>query len=293
MQIPLTLFPLKMVHGIYSVQGEDGRLPDRMRMLETGMCADSFATMAPHVVVSDMFRTAEASLAAMQKKRGVQPPSYSHHNYGRAIDLDVDQTLKMMRAQEMTTGDYPDGQDVAPENFTGDHVPVKDKRTLDFWLAERGWYCFRGDHKTGRSKAHPNDESWHYDFLGDLVHHYRPRYSYVNERRTAWAACQSKYAAHWLARLKILAEGPSAGLEYYGTAMDCQTMLFTRGFYNGAIDGKIGPQTREAIGALQRAWKLPETMKLDAKTVQVLVYVCAQRVIVPYETAVAADMSVN
>lgn len=38
---------------------------------------------------SDVFRTAEQSLAARASKAGVQPPGFSAHNFGLAIDLDV------------------------------------------------------------------------------------------------------------------------------------------------------------------------------------------------------------
>src|SRR5690349_9147621 len=173
-------------------------MPDRMRMLETGPCADNFAReLAPFVVVSDMFRTAEASLAARAKKAGVQPPSFSHHNYGRAIDLDVGDSIARLRAAEQT---FDPGD--------GDPVTVRDKRGLDLWLAARGWFCFRGDHKTGKSKAHPADESWHFDFLGDVHPAHRPSYPYGNDRAIAWAVCQSHYAGAWLGVLGDLALGP-------------------------------------------------------------------------------------
>jgi hypothetical protein len=46
---------------------------------------------------TDIFRTPELSLWARQQpgKRGVQPPGKSAHNFGLAIDLDVEGTLKL------------------------------------------------------------------------------------------------------------------------------------------------------------------------------------------------------
>lgn len=248
MQINLTRFPVDMVRGIYEVGGVDGRLPDRMRVLESGPCAGSFARDLAHVVVvSDMFRSPESSLAAMQKKRGVQPPSFSHHNYGRAIDLDVRESYKQSGCRS--------------------------KRELDLLMAERGWYCYRGDHGTGRTAQHPYDESWHFDFLGDVPVELRPQYPYRNDRSIAWAACRARYGVGWRMRTRHLAS--RIGPEFDQAVRECQLQLRDRGFYHGAVDGIPGPQTRAAVGALQRAWRLPETGKLDPGTVQVLDYVCA------------------
>jgi hypothetical protein len=44
---------------------------------------------------TDLWRSAELSLFARQEKRGVQPPGFSAHNYGLAIDVDVDGTIKL------------------------------------------------------------------------------------------------------------------------------------------------------------------------------------------------------
>lgn len=249
MKIDLTRFPLRFVTGIYKINGEEGRMPDRMRMLATGSCADNFAkNLADKIVVSDMFRSAESSLDAMQRKRGVQPPSFSHHNYGRAIDLDTTASMK--------------------------RLGVKTKRELDKFMESCGWYCYRGDHRN-------EFEAWHFDYLGDLDPSQRPRYPYKNERSIAWAACSYLYAHNWQDVLNDLAGGERSGLRYFAAAMKCQDMLKDRGFYNGAIDGKIGPISRAAIGALQRAWLLPTTGRLDARTVQILTYVCADVTITP------------
>lgn len=280
MQLHLTRFPAKLVEGAYKgdvdpgpgVEIDTSMMPDRMRMLETGDCAESFARdLVAYVVVSDMFRPAESSLAAMKKKTGVQPPSFSHHNYGRAIDLSTTATLARMRAAGVTVG------------IEGELVPVTNKRTLDLWLAARGWYCFRGDHKTGRSKLHLYDESWHFDYLGDVPPFQRPRYPYRVNRAIPWAVVAQTYGRTWSAVSADLAKGPSAGLVYFAAAMRCQEKLKARDFYHGAIDGKIGPQSRAAIAALQRAWCVyapgRETGRLDPRTVQVLEYVTMPRVI--------------
>jgi hypothetical protein len=115
------------VVGIYT----KGRLPERMRFLHPEAAA-SFVNFIPGVTVSDMFRSPEASLAAVRAKRGAMPPGWSGHNYGLSIDLDVKATMKIL---------------------------LLTKRDLDEWMESHGWYCHRRDHKLAF-------ESWHYNFLG-------------------------------------------------------------------------------------------------------------------------------
>jgi Putative peptidoglycan binding domain/D-alanyl-D-alanine carboxypeptidase len=82
--------------------------------------------------ISDMFRSAEMSLQALQQKSGVQPPGFSAHNFGMAIDVAVDACLSSFALT---------------------------KEGFDSLMARYGWYCHRKDHKLGF-------EAWHYNFLG-------------------------------------------------------------------------------------------------------------------------------
>lgn len=86
------------------------------------------------LVYTDIFRSADASLAAIAKKRGVQRPAYSAHNYGLAFDLDVPATLHKL--------------DIA-------YVELTDL------LQRYGWYCHRRDGNPTES------ESWHFNYLGE------------------------------------------------------------------------------------------------------------------------------
>lgn len=82
--------------------------------------------------VSDMYRTPEASLMAMQQKTGVMPPGFSGHGFGFSIDVAVDACLKAFG---------------------------KSKQQFDEMMESFGWYCHRKDHGRG-------SEDWHYNFFG-------------------------------------------------------------------------------------------------------------------------------
>lgn len=118
--------------GIYTIDGAAWRMPARALFLEPGAAA-AFAKLYPFVVISDALRSAESSLNAVRRGRGAQPPGYSAHNYGLAIDLSTSATMRR-------------GQ-------------IRSKATLDELLESHGWYCHRRDHLL-------EHESWHYNFLG-------------------------------------------------------------------------------------------------------------------------------
>lgn len=82
--------------------------------------------------VSDIFRSPESSLMAMQQKTGVQPPGYSGHNFGFSIDVATDACLKSFG---MT------------------------KKEFDEMMESHGWYCHRKDRARGF-------EDWHYNHFG-------------------------------------------------------------------------------------------------------------------------------
>jgi hypothetical protein len=104
------------------------------------------------LVVSDMFRSMKASYErkyppGRPPRKDVQPPGFSAHNFGLAIDLAVDETMK--------------------------GLGIKKKPELDAFMAEYGWYCHRKDGQRG-------SEDWHFNYLGYLI----PK---DNERSTAGA----------------------------------------------------------------------------------------------------------
>lgn len=140
--------------GIYGAARD--KFPERAALLYPA-ARESFLRLEAAtggLVYSDMWRSAESSLAAMASKRGVQPPGFSAHNYGLAVDVAVDETLK--RAKE----DYA-------------------------WLLQvmrdEGWYCHRRDNEQGM-------ESWHFNWLGPDADKLLAKVSPTNRRTWSQAA---------------------------------------------------------------------------------------------------------
>jgi hypothetical protein len=231
-----------LVWGIYD-NDKDGvarEMPARMRYLEHSAYAD-WAPLSQWVVVSDMYRSPESSLAARASGRGAQPPGFSAHNFGEAVDVALDATMtnlaKLRGAKRVT------------------------KPELDAELAEYGWYCHRTDGKVGKSKIHPHDESWHYNHLG------RGKSTAGFRSTAAWVEAQ-------------IVERYGAAL-YLGAPADrpanAQAALKRLGMYSGRIDGLFGPISTQGLKAFQRAWGLRDTGKLDDRTCRTLAYVSSDR----------------
>jgi len=249
--LQLASLPTGKVEGVYGAQKNE--LPYRMRLLAPDAAESYLRELAGAVVVSDMFRSPESSLAAVRAGRGAQPPSRSLHNFGIAIDLDTGRTRKKM---VMDLG-----------------MPSVSKKELDDWMEKRGWYCHRRDHGSGKTKDHPSDESWHYNFLG------------VGAMISPTVKSTSGYAEQEI-------------VKRYGAAWtnvtdkEAQQLLTELRLYHGAIDGDLGPLSTEAIRAFQRTWGLIATNAqgkevatrkavlvgvLEPFTVRTLVYVTCAR----------------
>jgi hypothetical protein len=138
----------------YGVGGV-GSIPVRMRWLRAE-CAES---LPPGLTMSDIYRSPISSLAAVKAKRGALPPGYSNHNYGGAVDVDVDMTMRRMG--------------------------MKSKAALDEYMTGFGWHCHRSDHRRG-------SEDWHYNHLPD-----RPAGAYSSDE--AEARLVALYGAAWAA----------------------------------------------------------------------------------------------
>lgn len=219
----LALSYVTQVMGIYGKH--KNALPKRMRWLHPDAERSFREQLAAYVVVSDMFRSAESSLWAIENRQGAARPGKSGHNFGLSIDLDVRKTLRKLG--------------------------FKTKRHLDQWMAKRGWFCHRMDHRRGW-------EDWHYNFLG-----VDQTFIQATDKRTSAALerkIQKLYGKYFkLGRKQI------------------QKRLQSLRLYNGEIDGTIGPLSREAVKAFQRTWKLTVDGIPGKDTQRTLAYVTAER----------------
>ena len=209
------------VRGTYTIKGVPNRMPDRALFMHPEAAA-AFDKVAPWIVVSDMFRSPESSLNAVATGRGAQPPGYSAHNYGGAVDAALRESMA--------------------------RLGVKTKRELDEAMEAVGFYCHRRDHEMGH-------ESWHFNYLGVGAKVSGSITSDEVERRI---------------------------LEMYGHAlapdnMECQRLLAKLGLYHGDSDGDIGPLSRQAVRAFERAWGLNVDSVLDSRTRRTLAYVACER----------------
>jgi hypothetical protein len=230
MILQLADLPTIAVRGVYTIDGIPGRMPARALYLHPDAARSFLDDLAEAVTVSDVFRSAESSLAAVRAGRGAKPPGYSGHNYGLSIDLDIPATSKAVGA---TT-----------------------KKNLDLWMAQRGWVCHRSDYAPASWKPIAN-EAWHYNFL--------PGHTWG---KSSPAALEARIVELY-------------GAQFVLDEKAQQVALATLHLYHGAIDGELGPLSKEAIRAFQRTWGLPETGKADARTQRTLAFVASERQVVP------------
>lgn len=264
MQLRLVRVPPEMVRGEYAITR---KTPNGLRLDQLFVNAllwSVFKACAPRIVIGDLCRTIASSLARMIEKPGlVQAPSWSHHHFAAAFDLNTRMTLK--------------------------HGGFKTRRELDAWLAERGAPMFwiePGADNPGTEKipkGHPlhnaGAETYHHSmFTGeDLAWLMKPG----NARSTEGSA------EGWIQR-------------HYGEWLDlrrwkqpCVTakrMLTKLGHYHGECDDDWDAEARAALGMFQRAaqvitWCRKKGIKnyvegqLDAATARVLAFASADRIV--------------
>lgn len=239
LKLQLAHVPLR---GIYKTK--DGLLPPRWSRLHPEAAAALIRVQgADDLVYSDAFRSPEQSLQAAREKRGVQPPGYSAHNFGLAVDLALDDYVPpgSERDAAMRPGTLSRLGCGYPELCTR--------------LAAEGWYCHRRDGKRGA-------ESWHFNWLGP--HSATALALAVPENPRTWADAAEHAVRAWY--------GAQLALDVRAAQ---EALAFIR-LYRGEVDGLFGPRTREAVRAFQRAWALPETGTLTDRTQRVLAVVTAE-----------------
>jgi len=132
------------------------------------------------------------------------------------------------------------------------------KKDMDTELAKAGWYCHRKDHEI-------DSECWHYNYFGPDPGRYLDASSaYGSTASGLELMIQDRYGAGFVL-----------------TPSEIQTVLSQMKLYTGTIDGDLGPLSRQAIKAFQRAWRLPETGLAGQDTQRLLSFIGSQREDVP------------
>ncbi len=130
-----------------------------------------------------------------------------------------------------------------------------DKPALDRAMESFGWWCHRKDGRRG-------SEDWHYSFLG-VGQAAQPYLDAAKASTVRAAAVEARIKATFGADLLLSPD-------------EAQIGLARMKLYHGEIDGRFGGGSREALKAFQRAWSLPVTGELDARTERTLAYVTAE-----------------
>jgi peptidoglycan hydrolase-like protein with peptidoglycan-binding domain len=132
------------------------------------------------------------------------------------------------------------------------HVSGWTKKQLDEFMADHGWYCYWRD-----SDKHPL-EDWHYNYFGDDPARWLAECAHDRTTGGLEAKIQSLF-----------------GSQFVLTPHDAQADLRSLRMYSGALDGELGPISRAAIAAFQRAWNLFDDGQLNIKTQRTLAFLAA------------------
>lgn len=129
-------------------------------------------------------------------------------------------------------------------------------------MAAHDWHCHRRD---GRGPH--ESEAWHFNYLGPRSSDYL---SHADVRSPAtWSLPVETRILELHANDFVM--GPTR----------VQTLLQKLRFYSGELDGDMGPLSREAISAFQRAWDLPDDGVAGPQTQRTLAFVSAERRVAP------------
>lgn len=208
-------------------QDYKGQVPKRMRYLapDVGPRLLELDKDTGGYIYTDMWRSADASLAARRVKRGVQRPGYSPHGYGLAVDLDLYGIMKKFKVHY------------------GDIVEV---------MRAHNWFCHR------RDGAGPDEsEAWHFNYLGNDSDKYLQHVD--TDRPATWsnaveARILERYGTNfsmapteiqsWLTQLKMYGGDLNADL----SSQLCREaiMAFQRA-WDLDVDGDAGPMTQRTL----------------------------------------------
>lgn len=125
-----------LLHRLQNVKGDVSR-PFLSR--DAALSLETVEKDTDGLIYRDIWRDAVSSLVAKRMRKTGELPGYSAHNYGLAVDLNVEAILSQKKIR------YED---------------------LLWIMKRRGWYCFRRDGVEGQSGSD------HFNFLGESADHY-------------------------------------------------------------------------------------------------------------------------
>jgi len=204
-----------------------GQVPTRMRFLapDVGPALLQLNKDTGGYIYTDVWRSADSSLAARRVKRGVQRPAYSPHNYGFAVDLDLYGIMKKYHVK------YPDIVEV---------------------MLAHDWYSHR------RDGAGPDEsESWHFNYLGPDHDKYMAKVD-INDHATWSNAVEMRIIERYGSDFSLSPtqiQSLLAQLKMYGGEIDgnlssalCReaVMAFQRA-WDLAVDGDPGIMTQRTL----------------------------------------------
>lgn len=207
--------------------GYNGQVPKRMRFLapDVGPRLLELDKATGGYIYTDMWRSADSSLAARRTKRGVQRPGYSPHGYGLAVDLDLYGIMKTYKVH------YTDIVEV---------------------MKAHNWFCHRRD-----GLGPDESEAWHFNYLSEDSQRYLQHCDIHNP--VTWASAVEarileRYGADFaLSPAQI--QSQLASLKIYGGDVDgninstlCReaVMAFQRA-WDLDVDGDPGVMTQRTL----------------------------------------------
>lgn len=128
-----------------------------------------------------------------------------------------------------------------------------DYNTLCNTMIAFGWTPYQGITSTGMYSR--GKEDWHFNFVGDFTS------TPINDVKPG-----AQQVTKWI----------NSNYVFESDVTVIQTLLTKLKFYQGAIDGQVGPLTSEAIKKFKRAWMPPKLLslgvngKLDDRTIRLI-----------------------
>lgn len=264
MSLTLQLVDLRG-HGIKGAY--NGIMPDRA-LFARPEAAPDILKASKRVVWSDLFRSPESSLHAMITKAGVQPPSYSDHNFGGAGDVSIKASIEF--------GGFKSRQHLDEWLTAECNMPM-------FWIKPGANNPGTRSIPAGHPKCKAGLETYHHSWF--------PSPEWYQGKRDTAASAENRVQSWYGFELDMNAIQRET--HYYYPYFEAQEALAKLRHYSGKIDGKWGPISISALGIFQRGMQIAKWHakksgdgpaylegELDPVTYRCLMYCAADRNVV-------------